>query len=95
MNQIDKVFYSDPVMRSFDQIPTEKRIRDRHIYDKTIWMDFEYLKMPVPAGYDAYLTNRYGDYMTPQNVSNTHGGVIFDTEMDYKEYLSKLKCNEN
>ena len=29
MNQIDKVFYSDPVMRSFDQIPTEKRIRDR------------------------------------------------------------------
>ena len=49
----------------------------------------------VPAGYDAYLTNRYGDYMTPQNVSNTHGGVIFDTEMDYKEYLSKLKCNEN
>ena len=51
--------------------------------------------MPVPAGYDAYLTNRYGDYMTPQNVSNTHGGVIFDTEMDYKEYLSKLKCDEN
>ena len=74
---------------------TEKRIRDRHMYDETIWMDFEYLKMPVPAGYDAYLTNRYGDYMTPQNVSNTHGGVIFDTEMDYKEYLSKLKCNEN
>ena len=33
--------------------------------------------------------------MTPQNVSNTHGGVIFDTEMDYKEYLSKLKCDEN
>lgn len=74
---------------------TEKRIRDRHMYDETIWMDFEYLKMPVPAGYDAYLTNRYGDYMTPQNVSNTHGGVIFDTEMDYKEYLSKLKCDEN
>lgn len=38
---------------------------------------------------------KYGDYMTPQNVSNTHGGVIFDTEMDYKEYLSKLKCDEN
>ena len=67
---------------------TEKRIRDRHIYDKTIWIDFEYLKMPVPAGYDIYLKNRYGDYMTPQNVSNTHGGVIFDTEMDelVKEY---------
>ena len=74
---------------------TEKRIRDRHIYDKTIWMDFEYLKMPVPAGYDIYLKNRYGDYMTPQNVSNTHGGVIFDTEMDYKEYLKKREEEKN
>ena len=51
--------------------------------------------MPVPAGYDIYLKNRYGDYMTPQNVSNTHGGVIFDTEMDYKEYLSKTKRGED
>ena len=58
-------------------------------------MDFEYLKMPVPTGYDIYLKNRYGDYMTPQNVSNTHGGVIFDTEMDYKEYLSKTKRGED
>ncbi|MFR4578774.1 MAG: hypothetical protein ACLT76_03115 [Clostridium fessum] len=30
-------------------------------------MDFEYLKMPVRRlEHDAYLTNRYGDYMTPQ-----------------------------
>ena len=74
---------------------TEKRIRNRHLYDETIMMDFEYLKMPVPAGYDAYLKNRYGDYMTPQNVANTHGGVIFDTEVDYKEYLKKHEEEKN
>ena len=33
--------------------------------------------------------------MTPQNVSNTHGGVIFDTEMDYKEYLKSVRRREN
>jgi len=33
--------------------------------------------------------------MTPQNVSNTHGGVIFDTEMDYKEYLKKREEEKN
>lgn len=74
---------------------TDRRIRNRHLYDETIMMDFEYLKMPVPAGYDAYLKNRYGDYMTPQNVANTHGGVIFDTEVDYKEYLKKHEEEKN
>ena len=50
--------------------------------------------MPVPAGYDEYLKNRYGDYMTPQNASNTHGGVIFDTEIDYKEYIDKMRSGD-
>ena len=69
---------------------TEKRIRDKHIYDKTIMMDFEYVQLPVPAGYHQYLSSRYGDYMTPQNIPNTHGEVIFDVETPYDEYLKRI-----
>lgn len=69
---------------------TQKRIRDKHLYDETVLLDFENTKIPAPKEYDLYLQNRYGkDYMTPKNVSTTHGGVIFDTKKSYKEYLKK------
>ena len=70
---------------------TVKRIRNRHLYDETKWMDFECIKVPVPGGYHEFLRNRYGDYMKPAQVSTTHGGVYFDPEKSYKEYLDDLK----
>lgn len=54
--------------------------RDKHIYDETIYLDFEYLKVPAPKGYDKLLTIKYGDYMKPAQIPNDHGKVIFDTE---------------
>ena len=95
-NYIDKMFREVPLSSTNQVAPlnfifdTEKRIRDKHIYDKTIMMDFEYVQLPVPAGYHQYLSSRYGDYMTPQNIPNTHGEVIFDVETPYDEYLKRI-----
>lgn len=66
---------------------TEKRIRDKHIYDETVWLDFEFIKLPAPSRYDEFLSKRYGDYMKPAQIPTTHGGVIFDTEHCYKDYI--------
>lgn len=66
---------------------TEKRIRGKHLYDETIWLPFEFMKIPVPAGYDEFLRGRYGDYKKPTQIPTTHGGVIFDTSKSYREYL--------
>lgn len=57
------------------------------LYEQTLWMDFEYLKMPVPVGYDAILTTHFGDYMTPVKSPSYHGTLIYDTEHSYKEIL--------
>lgn len=35
----------------------------KEVYEETIYLDFECLKLPAPAGYDIYLKNLYGDYM--------------------------------
>lgn len=54
--------------------------RDKRFYNGTVTKKFEYLELPVPAGYDELLTTLYGDYMTPVEAPSQHGEVIFDTE---------------
>ena len=60
----------------------------KHLFDETIWIDFENMKVPVPQAYDAYLKLMFGeDYMTPRQAPSLHGGVLFDPEHSYKENL--------
>ena len=69
---------------------TKKRIRDRHLYDEIIMLEFENTTIPAPKGYHNYLTHRYGEnYMTPTNIPTSHGDIIVDTKKSYKEYLKK------
>lgn len=95
----DKAQYAryEQLMRS---IPAEKtqlacllclrmniRVKDKACYDETAYLDFEYLKMPVPKGYDRLLTLDYGDYMTPVKAPTTHGTMQFDTQHSYRDLL--------
>lgn len=54
----------------------------------TLWVEFEYLKVPIPAGYDAILTRQYGDWKTPVKGGALHDGLVkFDTSRSFKEVL--------
>lgn len=50
-------------------------------------VSFEHLMLPVPAAYDAMLTQRFGDYMTPVQSKSGHSIVYFDTSRSYKEII--------
>ncbi len=62
------------------------------IYDETVWLDFEDMKVPAPAGWDEYLRTQYGDdYMTPRRAATVHGELITDARRDYREVLPEVQ----
>lgn len=61
----------------------------KHWYRETLWVDYEYIKMPIPVDYHEVLTMRFGDYMTPLRTNAYHGRQIFDTEHGYKDVLKR------
>ena len=51
---------------------------------------FEMLNVPIPSHFDECLSSSFGkDWRTPRRVSNYHGGVFFDTDKPYTEYLAQ------
>lgn len=89
----NKASECDYVATSSFRVKSKKR--DRHIYDRTVMMDFEYMKQPAPAGYDRLLTLLYGDYMKPVKAPSMHGTLILDpcTPADTKiKELRKRRC---
>ena len=43
----------------------EKEVYSKEWFDEFVEMPFEGRRIKIPVGYDKYLTNLYGDYMTP------------------------------
>lgn len=69
--------------------------REHRVYDeKPIYVDFEFMTIPIPSQYDEWLRSRYGDYMKPSKAGAVHSGVVFDTDCDYKEYLKRRKAKK-
>ncbi len=58
---------------------------------KTIWLDFESIKVPVPEAYDEILKHSYGDYMVPKQKNNLHGETFFSATIPYKKYIEENK----
>ncbi len=67
-------------------------ILDRHIFDDTVWLNFEDKMVPAPIGYDQLLRTQYGDdYMTPVRAASYHGELVFDTEHSYRDIIGNVQ----
>ena len=67
-------------------------VRDKHWYDKTLYIPFEDILIPVPCDYEKILTLQYGDFMKPVNNPTLHGSfLILDPDHSYQKYLPKLR----
>ena len=69
----------------------KKQVWKREWFDSAIDLPFEFLSIPVPAGYEEILDLFFGDWRTPLQISSGHGGMIFDTSRSYIQYLGELK----
>lgn len=57
-------------------------------YNDTVYLDFEFLKIPAPVGYDDVLRAQYGDYMTPCKGLSSHTIGFIDPDRPYMDYLA-------
>ena len=54
----------------------------------TIYVDFEFTKIPIGANYHHGLITKYGeDYMVFKKGGSMHSEIFFDTNKSYKEHL--------
>ena len=69
----------------------KRRAHDKDVFDGVIYEDFEYIKIPLPVGYDRMLRQEYGDYMEfpPVEERGKHHGFELDPDIPYKEYCSE------
>ena len=78
------------VAKYFD-IPMNKkrRVWDRNYFSDSVEIPFEMFSIAVPAGYIALLDQFYGSWQEFKIGTATHGGVIFNTDIDYKQSLAQ------
>lgn len=63
----------------------QRTIHHRIDYEKSIMMDFEFMKIPVPIHYDHWLTNAFGNWHEFVKGGTLHGNgvMFFDTNSPF------------
>lgn len=88
--------YSKPGTKKMVELVTGMRTLHRPLnpewFSDTIDMKFENTEMPMPIGYDGYLSLVFGDYMSLPPMKDRkakHHTVFIDTETAYLKYKGK------
>lgn len=76
---------------SFSSPYGEKEIVESKYWKDIIWMDFEMMKVPVPAGYDTILKTLYNDYMQfpPLDKRATHELFDMEPRIPFNDFYKK------
>ena len=66
--------------------------KQKFVWNKSDWdamtmLDFEDVQLVAPQGYEAILTNQYGDYMRLPDDKSTHDYFEFDPDVAYQEFF--------
>ena len=68
-----------------------KNCCDEEDIKETIYVDYENIKVPIPANYDKMLTTQYGDYMKYPPVEERgvwhEDNITYEPDIPYKEYI--------
>ncbi len=66
----------------------ENFVWDKKDWDSQILLDFEYLKLNAPSGFDSILKKQYGDYKKLPNDKGVHDYLEFDPDTPFSEYFN-------
>lgn len=75
------------------QAKWDRLIRSKSDYSESVDKEFEFLKIPLPIGYENVLRNLYGDYNVISKGTSSHGEVIFDARVPYNVLLKEKYGN--
>ena len=68
---------------------------DKDIFDNAVYVEFEDTQLPIPEGYNRYLTKAFGDYMVLpplEKRENHHAYEFIDLDSPYKVYKGNKYC---
>lgn len=65
----------------------DQYIYDLNKYEKTIYLQFEFLNIPAPFLYEDVLDKYFGDWKKYVKGTSLHGNVFYDTNKSYRDYL--------
>ena len=81
-----------PMVTCLDGFYPARHYWHREDFDKTVYLPFETLSVPAPAGYDRLLTERYGNYMEfpPFSERAEKHDFFMSAEIPYAEAAKNL-----
>ena len=81
---------ASPFVAKLSLLPFKpRRLWQREWLKERIWLPFENIKIAVPIGYRELLNQFYGNWEEYVIGTSTHGGVFFDVDKPYTEYLKR------
>lgn len=74
-----------------DHFWLSKDMWDKADFDSVVYMPFENMDLPVPAGYDHLLRQIYDDYMEfpPIDKRKEKHDMVFEPDVPYKQYCAE------